>query len=105
MLRFLLLMGLMSVCASSQEALVAELSREESANAAELHKRLVTAQKEWDDYKIAIRDKYGSVLVKNLPPLRRTRVQESDGTSRAMPSAWMGGIEFSTDYRFAVPQR
>jgi hypothetical protein len=95
-----------SICASPQEALVVELSKEESAKATEFYNRVATAQKEWENYKVAIRDKYGPILANTVPMDQRTRIPDYAGKKDVfMPLAWIEGIEFSRDFRFAVPKR
>lgn len=93
----------LAVCASPQDTAVAELSKEDSAKAADLYRRLRTAEQEWTAFKTSVRQKYGPGLATALPPERRTEVQNTGQQRYLIPSAWSAGIEFSTDFRFAIP--
>ena len=97
------LCGLFAVCASPQDAAVAELSKEDSAKAAELYKELRAAEQEWAAFKTSVQQRYGPTLAKGLPPGRRVGVQNTGQPQFFIPSEWSAGIEFSTDFRFAVP--
>jgi hypothetical protein len=101
--RTLLISIVVAVCASSQDTAVAELNKEDSAKAADLYRRLRTAEQEWAAFKTSVQQKYGPGLAKALPPDRRTDVQYTGQPGFSMPSEWGNGIEFSTDFRFAIP--
>ncbi len=101
----LLLLSAVSRWATPQQALVVELTQEESAKAKELYQRLRAAQADWETFKVAIRDKYGPQLVKNLPEERIAQVPYGapGGKALLLPRAWWSeGVEFSTDFRFAA---
>jgi hypothetical protein len=102
------------VCAipgAPQDALVVPLSNEETAHARELYQRMVAAQEAFIKYKDEIRLKYGPKLGSEVPESRRVRVNiKGPGGVPAlsdftMPLDWFEGIEFTTDFRFAVPKR
>jgi len=102
------------VCAipgAPQDALVVPLSKEEAAHARELYQRMVAAQAEWSKYKDEIRAKYGPILANEVPESKRIRVNVAGPggapvpSGVVMPTEWFDGIEFTTDFRFAVPKR
>ncbi|PYT28184.1 MAG: hypothetical protein DMG57_16015 [Acidobacteria bacterium] len=97
-----LMMLAIPICAPPQDAVVAEMSKEESAKASELYRRLTAAQAEWETFKDTIRDKYGPNLAKVVGESRRTMLMKGEGTEIPMPEEWAAGIEFSTDFRFAL---
>jgi hypothetical protein len=90
----------LAFCASPQDTAVAELSKEDSAKAADLYRRLRTAEQEWAEFKTSVQQKYGPGLAM---PNRRNQVQITGQQPFFIPSEWSGGIEFSTDFRFAIP--
>jgi Sodium/hydrogen exchanger family len=61
------------------------------------------AEQEWAAFKTSVQQKYGPELAKALPPIRRVDVQLTGQPHFSMPSEWSGGIEFSNDFRFAIP--
>ncbi len=102
------------VCAipgAPQDALVVPLSKEETDHARELYQRMVAAQEEWVKYKDEIRLKYGPKLASEVPESKRVRVNTRGPggvlvpSDFMMPADWFDGIEFTTDFRFAVPKR
>jgi hypothetical protein len=96
---------LWAIPATPQEAAIAELSKEDSAKAADLYKRLKAAEKDWADFKTTIRRKYGPDVAKGLPPQLVVDEQTTEKdriVSIPMPVAWFQ-IEFSSDFRFVVP--
>jgi hypothetical protein len=94
-----------SVHLSSQDALVIELTKEESAKAADLYHRFLAAQADWEAFHETIRDKYGPTLSNRVAKNRLTMAWKRDKTEVLMPDAWAHGIEFSTDFRYAVPAK
>ena len=107
-LRILAVLALVSMAPirlSPQDALVVELSKEESARASQLYKQLSAAEAEWLNFREAIRDKYGPLLSKSVPKERLTIFQKRDRTEIYMPEEWAHGVEFSSDFHYAVPAR
>ncbi len=95
---------------STQNALVVELSKEDSVKAAELYQRLSAAQAEWEAFRLTIRDKYGPIVNKTAPRDRQSSLTTRDRAGILvreipMPSEWAQGITFSPDFRFAVPAK
>jgi hypothetical protein len=88
-----------------QDALVVELTKDESAKAAELYHRLSAAQADWNSFRLAIRDKYGPQLLPKNAPKPMPVVPPQGQTWIEMPEQWRSGIEFSKDFRFAVPAK
>ena len=77
-----------------------ELTREESAKAAELYNRLTAADKEWRAFKAGIQSKYGPTLVRDVAEGGKLYHE-----GIPMPAEWMNGVAFSKDFRFAVPAK
>ncbi len=97
-----------AICSPGQDTAVAELSKEDSAKAAELYKRLRAAQEDWQSFREKVRDEYGQRIAKELPQNRRmvwSFGYQPSSRKITIPTEWADGIEFSADFRFVVPKR
>lgn len=100
-----LLFGISAVRALCQSREIAELSKEESARGAELYKRMLSADKNWDNFRDEIREKYGQLHAKGAPPETIQHFITNDGREFAMNPEWTEDIEFTSDFRFAIPKQ
>lgn len=82
------LIVLLAANAWPQQSLVAELTKEESAKAAELYRKLTAAQADWESFRDTIRDKYGPALNNLMPKSQSSGIQKPDGTLILMPFPW-----------------
>lgn len=94
---------------SAQNTPVAELSKPEAEKAMQLYKELQDARKQWQDFKDAMRYKYGTELVQSLhlSGMQVTHLIESAGGGAnkevLLPVDWGQGVDFSSNFKFIVP--
>ena len=93
--------------ASAQNTAVAQLNNADADKATQLYKNLQDARKQWQDFKDAMRDKYGTELVQSLhlTGMQVISVEASGGTNKRVlvPNDWGLGVDLSSNFKFIVP--